>query len=285
MATAYQSIATATGAPDLTINKPSGLAEGDLMIAFLGISDVGLNSTATWTLSGWTEIAQQRNANTGGAILVKVASSGDASASNFTFTSSEGAGDAVGALVRISGSAFSGSANIVVSVGESENQNPTFATPLTPISPNSLLFMFVVGGQVTNVDYSSYAIANSNPTWTEIADVDDASGTDDCSIGVAWASYAPSTSTGNFSVATSSDAGGFVGFLLSVKENTNASANPSTVTITATPQAPTVVAGATVSVSALSQTFSVQTPTISTQSIEWTNESIPSASVWTEETP
>lgn len=109
MAIVVESTATASDSntDTLVITKPTGLAEGDLMIAVLSGAEADGAGVGDWSLaSGWTDC----QSNTfGGAlglsIQYKVASSGDAAASNFTFTLDASTGQLHGSILRCSGAA------------------------------------------------------------------------------------------------------------------------------------------------------------------------------------
>lgn len=89
--------ASTTASVDLVITKPTGLAEGDLLIAALTS-----RSGEYTTPSGWTQADVRADTVAYSEILYKVASSADAAASNFTFTSDSAIFNS-GSLLRVSG--------------------------------------------------------------------------------------------------------------------------------------------------------------------------------------
>ena len=161
----------------VTITKPTGLAENDLLIACLA-GDANIDTAA-----GWTTV-NETTANGFTHIQYKIADSGDVAASNFTFTNSGSTNNIGGALLRITGHAptalFSG--NGIDDYNNSATAFDFSFTGFTPIANNSLLVAVVFAYQTTtdtDGGVSGYTINGTNPTWTEVADfgIDDA-GTD-----------------------------------------------------------------------------------------------------------
>jgi hypothetical protein len=74
---AQANAATTVASTDLTINKPTGTVENDLMVAFIQASN-----NNTWSLSGWTSVSSDN----GQAILYRVA--GASEGSSYTFVQS-----------------------------------------------------------------------------------------------------------------------------------------------------------------------------------------------------
>lgn len=220
MAVAFGSIATATqnsgmGLNSLTIPKPSGLAAGNLLIAILGIAD-----NEAYSLSGWTEKFNSGDTSHRMTVLTKKADAGDAAAANFIFASGGGSNRAkIGALVRVTGTSFAGADNITYDTDAATGTaTPSYAGGVTPIAANSLLIM---GAFVEDdVTMSGYAVTNNNPAWTEQADVL-VNSTEDIALSVATATYAPTTTTGAYSLSLLASADSY-GFLLSVIESQNA---------------------------------------------------------------
>ena len=92
--------ATTTGT-SLTINKPTGVVQGDVM--FVNIAQTG-NNTTDPSLSGWTLIDSTSLAGTTaryGAVFYKVA--GASEGASYTFTLGSGVSSAVGDIVAFSG--------------------------------------------------------------------------------------------------------------------------------------------------------------------------------------
>ena len=85
-------VATAISS-NLTVTKPTGVAVGDLLVAVLFAveADVGSLAGESWTLlSGWSNAGSVLNGVTNAvSFQYKLATSGDVSASNFTFNFSD----------------------------------------------------------------------------------------------------------------------------------------------------------------------------------------------------
>lgn len=202
MAITYQSDNSSAilSASSLTITKPSGLAEGDLMIALLS----GEAEEETWSASGWTLVDSISAAgiNISMAVLYKVADSGDVAASNFTFNFST-TDKLKGLLSRVTGAeptynVFSTDSD--TNPGSSSSSVTLTMSPDMPNSQNDILLFFMVstlfGGVADGSKYSAYAIAIDNPTWTERYD----SCTSDFGMAVATGPRSSVASTGDWSL-------------------------------------------------------------------------------------
>lgn len=267
----------------VTITKPTGLTAGDWMVAIIGVT-----ATFSDTPSGWTKVGEINGS--GGAdeclrVYTKIADASDAAASDFTFdlgnngTTNDYIG---GCLICGTGTSPVLSSVFFASAQDSDGGTTnSYAAGVSPLVADALFFMGVfarhtVGSGVTT---SNYAIATSNPTWTERMDnsVNDSA---DYTLAVATAPRAESTATGNFSADFSSSVGDSVGVLFAVIEATNVTVSPSVISVTASVQAPTVSGGATVSPAAISITASVQAPTVTTAAPDWTNVDKSAAPSW-----
>jgi len=198
--------ATANGSSSFTINAPSGIDEGDLLVLV-----AGANKTTTITSSGFTVAitsANPRGGSDGGAIhrvFYKVATLADESASNYTINFSSALGGAA-VLMRISG--WNGNTNNPIfnqSTGQvtlNTGSNTDVESSLSFTRPNDGLFFitgihgvddsFVDGGWSA----STYSITSTdgNLTWTERIDAQYTASGDFSFLAVATA---PSTDTSN----------------------------------------------------------------------------------------
>lgn len=196
-----------TSTTSTSVTKPTGLAVGDLMIGY-----VASNGNSVGYPSGFSEL--QTFTNTVGSALstflcYKYADSSDVAASTFSFNiNTPGTANNFCALLRVTGGVS------IISLFEKTSGTTTnTATPsLTGVTPNSrgnsLLLQFWHGGSNVN-SISTYAIATSNPSWSELYDV--ASG--GLCASMAYATRPEVTATGNFSCAggdASSDWGAFL---------------------------------------------------------------------------
>lgn len=200
MAVAYQSSATVpmgnyTGVTDITFSKPSGLAAGDLLLCHLCIEN-GLTITPP---TGFTQIRSTTN----GMVLKgywKIADSGDASATEFRFEITGGSGLGAGILYRITG--HSPTTPIGAETGGTANNT---ATPsLSGFTPPANCMLFMAWEALnTSGTSSGYAIATSDPGWTERLDTVDAGGP--TQFAAAQSNVrSQSTATGNFSMVDDS---------------------------------------------------------------------------------
>ena len=186
----------------LTINKPTSLAVGDLMLANIVQSDNDNANLANATISGWTLVAGEEFGNAGndswwGTILYKVATAADVAATDFTFTGDNDADDMEGGIAAFSGVAVSGGVSggpFDVAPGSINNVNTDdfSATVITTATANAAVVMFGMIGDNRNVDSWT---ATSPSTLTEIFDVP-FNAAADMGMGMAWALKTTAGSTG-----------------------------------------------------------------------------------------
>lgn len=166
--------ATATSSASVTITKPTGLAVGDFMIAFIGFENGSTVRTFT-TPSGWTLLRNSASDSEGVASFYKEATAGDVAASNFTFSLS-GTSDRIGGvLVRVDTLADGNEigASEVDESGAPSGTALSFTTNLTAISDVSLYLACFFATDTTlsgTLSFSGYTITPS-ATVTEIADI------------------------------------------------------------------------------------------------------------------
>lgn len=202
MAATYQTIAsTEWQAANITIDKPTGTVDGDLMVAIFG-TEGGATHPVT-PPAGWTEIIHNdgfEGAGGGVGIIAykKIASSEGA---NYSFTC---ASNICGAILRITN--FHVADNCYVSGSDFvEDAGSTPALPnaaITPSISDTLLILVCAvdtdGTDATNL--SGYTLATSNPSWTELVTFDDYKSTRGImSISVATRPETTSTGTISFS--------------------------------------------------------------------------------------
>jgi hypothetical protein len=165
MAIAVASIGTVTTTDtgtDVALAAPSGVQIGDLLIAHLQTENTITSVPSGFNTGPATSIA----GNLFGALWYKIADSGDAAASTFTFTS-VGSGAKGGSMWRITG--FNSSSPI----NTSDTSNDTSATitcgSVTPSVADCLFILFVgmrSDGAARTV--SGYNMAIDNPAmWSE----------------------------------------------------------------------------------------------------------------------
>lgn len=287
MAIAYRSHSTVSGvdSTDAVFTKPSGLTAGDMMLVFIMTNGV----VPDYSLSGWTKLADVDNStNNGIELLAKVASSGDASATNFTFTyNGSFTGKNISGIMAAYSGTFTSSSNIIAidsddDADANDNDIGEWSGGITP-QANSTLVMFG-GASCTNSSTSSlsgYAITTSNPSWTERADFGN-NNNSDTRIGFADSSRPEATATGAYQINFNStgNVDRAFGVLLSLSETANGSVSPSVISVVSSVIAPSVTAGAVVSPAVISVASSIQSPTVSTPLADWSNVD-KTSSTWT----
>jgi hypothetical protein len=286
MSTTLASKATASSSDgNVTVTKPSGLSVGDLMIA--GVSAQTSSDAANdWnTPTNWTELVGLGAGSNEPlmSVFAKIADSSDVAASNFAFTSAGTTDNAIGTLFRITGT--NGFASIAINIRSSgaTNGSPT-TTPsisgVTTIADNSLL-LIITSAEKTDgdIDYSAYAVANSNPTWTEEYDINNEPSGIANNMAVASAQYATAGATGNVTVTTNESTQHALA-LIAITENINATTSPAVISVATSVQAPTVTGGAAVSPAVISVATSVIDPTVTTPADTWSKQS-KNSTTWT----
>jgi len=192
----------------ISIAKPTGLAVGDLMIAQIctGRDDGGATDPSR---SGWTLMNNTLNTTGAGAqgsasaLLWKIADSGDVAGSGFDFTASaryEGRNN--GRIIRISGIRNVNPVQGTTATTAGVTTTPSVAITQTPTIPNSLLLIFQCSDGNTTGG-AGYAIATSNPSWTEVYDESETTSWT-TNMSCAWGIRPEITATGNVSMTGSS---------------------------------------------------------------------------------
>lgn len=267
----YTTGETISASGTLTLTKPSGLAAGDLMLAFFNMSSAQSPARTGWTVLLSTDDIPFR-------CLWKVASAGDVSGGNFAFTGFAESDDVTAAVCRITGDSITGADNMKTDLDfVGSTTTPTYSGGVTTVADGDLLLLGAAIGDDQNV--SSQAVANNNPSWTEQFDIKFNSAVDS-GLSISSASYATQGSTGDYSLTIAASAAS-VGFLISITEDVSVTPTPAVITATASVQAPAVTAGATVTTAVVDATASVQAPTVSAGTAKWTNKAKSSAPTWT----
>lgn len=265
----YESISTSDWASvsTKTITPPSGITDNDGLVAVLTIEDgVTVSSAPTgWSLGISDGTAGQPETY----VYWKVASSESGS---YSWTLS-GTGKCAGAILRFSGTHttdfFDQSAKNV----QTNNNTPTFTNTITPSQANSFLVFFIGAVNASDSTVSTYAIANDNPSWTEVFN-STLDGSFNMVMGVAYASRPETSATGNSSAVVGGDAGSdSTGFMFNLAPEPNATVTPSVINLTSSVIDPlSVSAGSIATPSVIDITASIQAPTITTADPKWVNE-------------
>lgn len=106
----------------LVINKPTGTAEGDLMLAFVGLAGASTTAVITWTVpADWTEVYDRGTAGNSGvnnfAIAYKIANAAEGASYTFTSTQSIRARTAAGSILTYRGAVWDKLGNLTANVG------------------------------------------------------------------------------------------------------------------------------------------------------------------------
>jgi hypothetical protein len=235
MAFVVQSVGASSNQVGDTSNvaKPSGLAVGDIMVAHVVFYADGAagGSDSVTPPSGWAEI--DLTLIDGGMMYSawKIADSSDVAASTFDFTSSGTAGNraTMGRIMRITG----GRESNVAYVSEEGGGTGTTITvgTITPSVANSLIVFLVGAGHSANPQSASaYAMATSNPSWTEQYNAQYDTGAQTASIAAATAVRPETTATGN-NTATLSASHAWAGHVFAIEPALSVSSSDS-VTLT-----------------------------------------------------
>lgn len=195
--------ATSTTA-SLTITKPTGVVAGDVLIANIAQRN---NGTTAPSLSGWTLISSGAidGGTTLGAVLYKVA--GASEPANYAFTLGSGANNNDGSIVAFSGVDATGGFLVGGGAGgpfdvapgslsvSGANGSTATATGITTATANAAVIMLAQ----SNDNQSMGSWTTTSPgTLTELyEDQYNPSGSNDLTVGAAWAIKATAGATGN----------------------------------------------------------------------------------------
>ncbi len=192
-----------TTSSSLTINKPTGVVAGDVMI--VNIAKVN-NDITTPTLTGWTLVDGKSLTGTGstlryGAVLYRVADGTEGA--SFVFALGTSVNSAVGNIVAFSGVDTTGGVKADGTAGGPFDVDPgtilvngsgstsVGATATTTASANAAVFMFGMAASGTPPTWSGWT-TTSPGALTELYD----NQSSDASVGAAWATKATAGSTG-----------------------------------------------------------------------------------------
>ena len=177
-----------TNGTSMTINKPSGVIAGDVMIMVIAKTQYTSNPTST----GWTLIAgaRQGSGNRHAAVLYKVVDGTEGT----SFTVSLGNGNTSGAGTIFAFSGVSPSVFDVTPGSLSTGAGYTATASSITTSTNDAAVIFI--GGTGNGSWSNWS--GTNPAFTEIADYNNGR----LAVGAAWGTRSSAGSTGNRTVST-----------------------------------------------------------------------------------
>lgn len=277
--------ASSTGSTTVVIAKPTGLAVGSLMVAYI-VFHAGSTITMS-TPSGWTSLLSNTGSTTRKLhVFTKVADSSDVAASNFTFTTSIASSYTLGVLVGCQGVA-SGSE---ITASELDTGGPTaspsFTGASTPATTDSLILMSMAGwdSDTGAISVSGYATTPSK-TWTELADLAVDSAAVDPFVAVASATSGTTSQITNYSATLSASKTTVNGTIIIVRPPTNATGTNALLSVSPTQFSQSGSAGTTgtnalleVSPTMFDQSGKATSPTQwineSKANTTWTNESL-----------
>jgi hypothetical protein len=200
----------ATGSTSFVQNRPTGTADGDLLVAFVftGEDNGTTDLTVTGVPAGWSLVRAETTIDAGSGnnpayvyVYSKIASSEPASWT-WTLSSSDSSLWYAGAVMRVSGAmAITDSDDATVS----NSPTPAFTGGVTPAGVNNLLFMATIATGVSSsaTTVSGYAITTSNPSWTELLDSQNDTVGSTLLASIAYATRSQDTATGNWTLTYS----------------------------------------------------------------------------------
>ena len=216
---ASSSQAAFDSSPPLVITAPTGIQTGDLLVMVIG----GTSNTNAYSCSGWTSRAYDGTGGESIAIYTKTAVVADESAANYSWAVSDSE-ITWGVMLRVTG--WDEATETYALASAQDSDTAAFTTmDLTPVVANSLIifgvWQYANGGSVA---VGGYAIATSNPTWTEAQEVTGAFSRGNC--GVAWAVRPEVTSTGDFSATDSGGSWQAAALIIRPLASAGTTANP-----------------------------------------------------------
>ena len=166
---------TNTNSANIVITKPTGLAVGDLMVAFVGFLHIGSSGQSiNSTPSGWSGLQSSNTSRLVFGAYYKIADSGDVAASNFTFGFSTTVDKSGGSIIRVNNAIPVSpiATSELDSDASPDSATISFTAASTPVSSNSLYLLGFCHGATSVAGAftaSSYTITPSL-TLTEAVD-------------------------------------------------------------------------------------------------------------------
>ena len=274
---------TATVASSITVAKPTGLAEDDLMVAVICSYD-GTGTISTET--GWTSVAHVNNARDV-RIFWKIATAGDVAASDFTFDTSEIVSNIAGAILRITGYATTSGEEIMGAEADSDIAvNSATISLETTLAPNNNGTLFVMGfvaadagGGVATV--GSYALSDGATTFTELFDTSEDAGSVDPVLAAAYGIQTTATTLTTFGATISQSREDHYGAIIAVQPLTNASVSLDALSLTGTVNTLTAIGGANVTLDQIALTATPNDVSAVEATPKWSNTDKSSPSSFT----
>lgn len=183
------------GSGTMTINKPAGTIDGDLMIAHASFSSQA-GYDARITPSNWNVLHAITSGGGSGNVAIwwKIASS---EGSSYDFGGTTGAGNPFIGYITTWFNNRSSSPIDTSSENDDTSSNTTATgAAITPTASPEAIMLFLVSGTNASTTVSGYAVANNNPTWTERYDAVSSSGGNHAWLAMASGPYTAITTTG-----------------------------------------------------------------------------------------
>jgi hypothetical protein len=194
----------------ITLNKPTGVKVGDIMIA--NIVKYLPGNTLNPSLNGWTVIGTSLTGTTGekrGAVLFKIVDGTEGTNFNFQLSGGDITGWAEGALISYTGidatNPFDAIPGTITTATNGNVNLVSGITSVTTVTPNALVIMLGMcyrSSYGAGLSFSSWSLATS-PTLTEICNT---TGTEYVSVGVAVGIQTTPGSTGSGTIEVSGNA-------------------------------------------------------------------------------
>ena len=193
----------------VTVDKPTGLIVGDVLIATINQADNDNNSLSNAILTGWQLVGGAKFYTSGdnewwGTVLYKVATATDANASNFTFQGNSEADDIQASIIAFSGVDQTNPIDIAGTyTSNSTNNTSLTASTISTTTNNAAVIMLAMISD--NRDFNSDWSSTSPTSLTELFDLPFDADLD-MGIGGAWVNKPSAGATGNGSVTLSGNA-------------------------------------------------------------------------------
>jgi hypothetical protein len=282
VAVASSTSATTDNGTSVAPTKPTGLAVGDALVAVVHSHNNVGGVTTIATPSGWEKLVDIPNSaaadNQRTCIFAKIATSGDVSASDFTFTQTSSV-YLRAFLMRVTDTRTDDIYDGISTTGSAtDTTNPQVYSGLsvTPTQGNCLLILtHASSGNEAWIDSTSPVINGTNPTWTkQYNDI----------VDVFTAPLASSQTVTSISITMGSTGGDdtVMGFAV-INGKNSADTTPTFATATSNVFAPTGRAGASLTPGYLqADTVAFAPEGQGTSPTQWTNDTKPTTT-WTNE--
>lgn len=250
----------------LTLTKPTGVVDGDLLYIFLQYSRTDLTVTPP---AGWTLV--DSDTATIGAYLYRRTASSEPSTYEFT---APVLGNTAGLGLIWAHYDTAGAGNpkqdVITEVVDGSADTTADNTGVTPTCAPGSMLVAVIGTPGVATSYSGYAVANNNPTWSEGADTNHNFGGDTVSAAMAYATGRDLiTATGAFSATIANSATTAV-YLMNIQPAGFSLAAP-LMTLALGPLAPAISLAATVAPPVMNLSLSMPAASVATSDPDWTN--------------